>query len=120
MVQKLYEALATAQSEFTQVSYDRTNPHFKSRYATLAAIEMATRPALNENGLAIVQVFRMLPDNNMILVTRLALNLESYIPSKVNAVWRRSLPRPISVDQCVGCNEVISNHLVEEISCFFF
>lgn len=72
VMQKLYEALAKAQSEFTQVAYDRTNPHFKSRYATLAAIEMATRPALNENGLSIVQVFKMMPDNNMILVTRLA------------------------------------------------
>ena len=35
---------------------DSTNPHYKSRYASLAAVRRACLPHLNANGIAVVQV----------------------------------------------------------------
>jgi hypothetical protein len=52
---KLAESLAKAQAEITSISKDRTNPHFKNRYATLDAILDAVRHTLAKHGLSIVQ-----------------------------------------------------------------
>lgn len=52
---KLAEALASAQGEIEAAEKDRVNPHFKSRYATLAAAVEASRPALRKYGLAVIQ-----------------------------------------------------------------
>jgi ERF superfamily len=54
-IAKLADALAKAQSEIKSVSKDRTNPHFKNRYATLDAILDAVRPTLAKHGLSVVQ-----------------------------------------------------------------
>lgn len=56
MLDKLIPALVAAQGAFTPIIKDRENPHFKSRYATLDAIHTATRSALQENGLAVMQI----------------------------------------------------------------
>ena len=48
-------ALAAAQAEIRTIAKDRTNPHFKNRYATLDAIMEAVRPVLAVHGLSIVQ-----------------------------------------------------------------
>ena len=45
-------AFVKAQSEFKPISFDKENPHFKSKYASLSAILKATLPALNANGIA--------------------------------------------------------------------
>lgn len=79
---KIYEALAKAQSEFEPVLFDRTNPHFKNKYATLNALETATKPALTKNGLAMLQMFKMQPEGDMILVTRLAHTSGEFIDSE--------------------------------------
>jgi len=52
---KLAEALAKAQTAMKAAEFDGKNPHFKSRYATLAAIMEACRYQLAINGIAIVQ-----------------------------------------------------------------
>lgn len=52
---ELAKALAKAQSEMSGAIKASVNPHFKSRYADLAAIFDACRGALNANGIAIVQ-----------------------------------------------------------------
>lgn len=52
----LYKALAAAQGEMSNPAYDRTNPHFRSRYASLAAVRDAVIPALSRAGLAFTQV----------------------------------------------------------------
>lgn len=51
----LSAALSQAQGSFLTVGFDSTNPFYKSRYASLSAIVEATRRALAENNLAIVQ-----------------------------------------------------------------
>lgn len=51
----LVSALAVAQGQFSVLAYNKSNPHFKSRYADLTAVIAATRPALAANGLAVMQ-----------------------------------------------------------------
>lgn len=53
-----FSRLAKAQGQIKPASMDGVNPHFKSRYATLASLHAACMPALSENGLAVVQTMR--------------------------------------------------------------
>ena len=53
---ELAAALAAAQGEMTAASKDATNPHFKSRYATLASVWDAIRGPLSQHGLSVSQV----------------------------------------------------------------
>ena len=48
----VYVALAAAQTEMEPVVKGSVNPAFKSKYADLADLVLAVRPALNKNGLA--------------------------------------------------------------------
>ena len=48
-------ALAAAQGEMAHAAKDAKNPHFRSTYATLAAVIDAVRPALARHKIAIVQ-----------------------------------------------------------------
>lgn len=51
----LFAALSVAQSALRNVGFDKTNPHFKNRYASLAAVRDAVTPALADNGLSLMQ-----------------------------------------------------------------
>ena len=68
---ELYMALAKARSEFDEVVFDSTNPHFQTRYITLGAIQRATVPALTKNGLLIIQLPITKTDGQCLLVTKL-------------------------------------------------
>jgi hypothetical protein len=70
MSNNLAKALAAAQSEMKNAPLNRTNPHFKSKYADLAAIRDATVPVLAKHGLSIVQYTKMC-DGTLMLHTRL-------------------------------------------------
>lgn len=52
---KLTAALAKAQSELKNADKDSVNPHFKAKYADLAAVFSACREALAKNELAVMQ-----------------------------------------------------------------
>jgi hypothetical protein len=52
---KIDAALAKAQAEMTNPVYDSTNPHFKSKYASLAGVRNAIIPVLAKHGVACVQ-----------------------------------------------------------------
>lgn len=54
-IASLAAALAAAQADLKAVAKDRTNPHFKNRYATLDAIVDTVRPALAKHGLSVLQ-----------------------------------------------------------------
>lgn len=56
-------ALVAAQAEMKAVGKDATNPHFRSRYATLDAIMDMVRPVLARHGLAVMQG-TLYPDTN--------------------------------------------------------
>ena len=68
---KLAEALSKAQGSMSAAAMDGNNPHFRSRYATLTAVWDACRKPLADNGLAIVQAFRVDENGMLLLVTKL-------------------------------------------------
>lgn len=49
------KALIKAQKEMESVKKDGTNPHFRSKYATLEAVIGATEKAFADNGFAVMQ-----------------------------------------------------------------
>ena len=49
-------ALARAQAAMSNVTKDSANPHFRSRFASLAAVRDVVIPALSAEGLAIIQM----------------------------------------------------------------
>jgi len=51
----IYAALAAAQAEMGPALKDATNPAFKSKYADLASVMSACLPALNGNGICVMQ-----------------------------------------------------------------
>lgn len=52
---ELGKALASAGLEFDSAVKDTSNPFFKSKYADLAELIRATRPALSKHGLVVIQ-----------------------------------------------------------------
>ena len=52
---KLAEALSKAQGEMENPVFDCVNPHYKSKYSSLAAIRNATIPIFNKHGIAVIQ-----------------------------------------------------------------
>jgi len=53
--QTLINALVKAQSQMSHAAFDQTNPHFKSKFASLKSVIDAVKPALNSNGIAFLQ-----------------------------------------------------------------
>ena len=54
-ITNLGKALVKAQTQMTTVKKDSVNPHFKSSYASLAAVNEAVLPYLSANGIAVLQ-----------------------------------------------------------------
>ena len=52
---ELATALAAAQCEMTNPRFDKTNPGFRSKYASLAAVRDAVIPVLAKHGIAVIQ-----------------------------------------------------------------
>lgn len=57
-IAKIAKALAAAQAEMTKAVKDSVNPHFSSKYADLGSVMDACMPALNKNGIAVIQPIR--------------------------------------------------------------
>lgn len=55
-INELAKALSAAQGAFQNPLKDGKNPHFNSRYATLDALQDATRSVLSQNGLCVTQL----------------------------------------------------------------
>jgi len=58
-INEIAAALAKAQAEIKNATLNKTNPHFKSKYADLAAIRDAITPALTKNNIAVVHTTMM-------------------------------------------------------------
>jgi hypothetical protein len=91
----LTAALATAQSEMPNASLNRVNPHFKSKYADLAAIRAATLPSLNKYGMSLTQ-FTKIRDGEFILITRLQHTTGEFLESEY------PLPTQLDKPQVMG------------------
>lgn len=55
-IQELAKAFVKAQAEIENAVKDRTNPHFRSKYADLGNVVDAIKPALAKHGLGFIQV----------------------------------------------------------------
>ena len=55
-INELAAALAKAQSEMRNPAFDATNPAFRSKFASLAAVRDAVVPPLAKHGLAVTQL----------------------------------------------------------------
>ena len=91
----LTAALATAQSEMPNATLNKVNPHFKSKYADLAAIRAATLPALNKYGMSLTQ-FTKIRDGEFILITRLQHTSGEFLESEY------PLPTQLDKPQIMG------------------
>jgi len=79
-INELFSALAKAQGEIRPASMDATNPHFRTRYATLTAIQEACRGPLSKHGLSVIQSVES-TDNGFSIETMLAHSSGQWISS---------------------------------------
>lgn len=54
-INEIAKALAAAQAEMTNPTFDARNPHFSNRFASLAAVRNATVPILAKHGISMNQ-----------------------------------------------------------------
>jgi hypothetical protein len=70
-IEALVKALVKAQEEMDAASKDSKNPFFKSNYADYNSVRAASYPALNKNGLCVVQTFDDSSHDTIKLITTL-------------------------------------------------
>ena len=84
-IAKLAAALSKAQGELPNAAKDHENPHFKSKYADLAAVRDVARPVLAKYGLSVVQL-PMPTDAGVVLQTRLLHDSGEFIEGELPLV----------------------------------
>lgn len=77
---ELATALASAQAEMKNAPMNRVNPHFKNKYADLAAIRDTTLPTLNKHGISLIQATEI-TDAGLVLATRLSHKSGQFVES---------------------------------------
>jgi hypothetical protein len=80
-INELATALAKAQGAMQNATMNRTNPHFKSKYADLSSVLDAIRTPLSAAGLSVVQTME-LTERGMMLRTTLMHNSGQYIETE--------------------------------------
>jgi len=80
-IKDLIASLAKAQGSMKPAVFNKTNPHFKSRYADFSSCMDACRQPLSENGLAVIQSCETI-DGKLLLVTTLAHTSGQWIKSE--------------------------------------
>jgi hypothetical protein len=83
---ELTKALSKAQGVMHGAKKENVNPAFRSKYADLASVWEACRKPLSDNGLAVVQTMRPVPDGAHVVTTLLHtsgewVRSELFIPS---------------------------------------
>lgn len=79
----LFGSLAKAQEEMNTAGLNASNPFFKSKYADLAEIVKASRPALTKHGLSVIQQIMPNEHGEMVLHTILAHNSGQWIETRM-------------------------------------
>lgn len=84
-INELATALAKAQGEIEGAEKDARNPHFNSRFSSLASVRAAFRDALSKNGLSIVQLPEH--DDKQVTVTTMLMHASGqFIAGRLSAV----------------------------------
>ena len=76
---KLAPALLAAQKTIGNAKKQATNPHYKTKYANLESVIEATKDALNEQGIVIIQSVSQVYSGAINVVTRLMHESGEYI-----------------------------------------
>lgn len=95
-INELSTALAKAQGEYTIAGLNRQNPYFKSKYADLASVVNAARPALTKYGLSVVQNILAHDDGSSVLHTILMHTSGQYMESRMKILPAKSDIQAIS------------------------
>lgn len=85
----LLSALSKAQGEFKVIPFDKVNPHFKSKYASLSATIEMIRPILAKHGLSYMQ-FISTNENSYFVDTVLAHSSGQKISSSLRLIVGRN------------------------------
>lgn len=80
-IASIADALAKAQGQIEDATKDGVNPHFKSAYATLAAVRSVIREPLATNGLSYIQPVRL--DGNAVEVETMLMHSSGEFISEV-------------------------------------
>lgn len=83
---ELFAALAKAQAEMSIAGLTNENPYFKSKYADLAEVVRASRPALTKNGLCVTQQVIINEDGQSLLHTTLGHVSGQWIMTKMRII----------------------------------
>lgn len=96
-ITELTKALSAAQAAMPDAAFDHTNPHYKSKYASLSSVRAAVKDGLAKHGLAVTQVTDLLEigdTTHFVLITRL---------SHTSGEWQESIyPLAIGKPQEIG------------------
>lgn len=87
-ISSLAKALIAAQAEMKNPAFDATNPHFKSKYASLASVRAAVLPCLNKHGLTVTQLLSN-TDGEVTCETILIHESGEYIGSSLTIAGKR-------------------------------
>lgn len=96
-ISKISSALIKAQSEIKVAIYDATNPHFRSKYASLGSVVEACKEALNKNKIVFLQGSHADKDlPKMICVTtRLLHESGEYIEDTIAVPYVQDTPQAL-------------------------
>ena len=94
-ITEIASALAKAQAEINPAAFDAANPHFRSRYATLASVMQSCRAALSKNQIAVVQGTTV-SDKNVTVTTMLIHSSGQFISDDI------MIPVAQSTAQAIG------------------
>lgn len=92
-IAQLATALAKAQALIKPASKDSTNPHFKSKYADLAAIWEACREPLTSQGLSVTQIPLDADPGRISLMTMLMHESGEYIGGVMSVTPQQNSPQ---------------------------
>lgn len=81
LINELATALAKAQGKMKSASFDKTNPHYRNSYASLASITDAIKEPLANNGLSYSQTTEV-RDGSFVLVTTLMHSSGQWLSSE--------------------------------------
>lgn len=89
----LSAAMCKAQAKISVVQKDAKNPHFKSSYATLAAVRDAVIPALNSEGMSVLQFPGVTTDGSVPLTTRIMHSSGEWMECTCTAPMQQQTPQ---------------------------
>ena len=94
-INELALALSKAQGQMESAKKDSTNPHFRSKYADLAAVVEAIKKPLTDNGLSYLQGFGWDEHGALIVHTRLLHSSGQWVESDLRVRPVKDDPRGV-------------------------